>query len=45
MVTPLTKEEVAWTHENILIFQVLTATSMKMFVFWDVAPSSPVDTD
>jgi hypothetical protein len=26
-------------------FQVLTAASMKMTVFWDVAPCSMVDTD
>jgi hypothetical protein len=28
-----------------LRFQVVTATSMKMAVFWDVAPCSLIDTD
>jgi hypothetical protein len=26
-------------------FQVITAASMKMTVFWDIAPFSPVETD
>jgi hypothetical protein len=29
----------------LVIFQVLGATSMKMAVFWDVAPCSFVDID
>jgi hypothetical protein len=30
-------------HEKDVVFQVLTATSMKMAVFWDVVPCSLVD--
>jgi hypothetical protein len=35
----------AYEHCNLMRFQVLTVTSMKMTVFWDVAPCSLVETD
>jgi hypothetical protein len=30
---------------NLVRFQVITATSMKIAIFWDVAPCSLVDAD
>jgi hypothetical protein len=40
--TEYTKKE---QEKEFVRFQVLTAASMKMTVFWDVAPRSLVDTD
>jgi hypothetical protein len=36
----LRSESLYWVR-----FQVLTATSMRMVAFWDVAPCSVIDTD
>jgi hypothetical protein len=35
----------AYIRGDTVRFEVLTATIMKMAVFWDVAPCSLVDTD
>jgi hypothetical protein len=35
---PLTTDELAKTVQEEVRFEVLMATSMKMAVFWDVAP-------
>jgi hypothetical protein len=42
LISALNKSFVVWMRRNFVRFQVLTAASMKMAVFWVVAPCSLV---